>query len=527
MHPSSQPSSVISRGSQEFLLQAHRNNWQRYLAQLPTAAGGGAPRSRARAPWDLCILTASDARQAEMVTRQLEMRRAAGILPTATRFLVIPDPAGLRIGSGGATLRLLAALHNTAPITDPALDPLLEFDPAAQRILIIHSGGDSRRLPHASATGKLFTRIPRVLPDGRASTIFDEFLINLSGVAESVPPGVLLVSGDVLLVFDHLQLKLHRHGVTGVSVAVDAALGTRHGVYVNAPGSPDVQTFLHKASPDLLTAAGAVDDAGLVQIDTGLVWFEEATAHQFATLAQHAAIADLCGLTPNTDALRANTPINLYGDLLLPLARDTQADHYLHDSSDGPATPGLIAARRLLWEQLHRIQFSVERLQPAVFVHFGTSDEYWRMLADDPTLAATCGWSRQAGAWLTPLPPATQAGIVAMNAGLGPLPPDPAATTPALSASHPAPDHPLVVVDSHLAQGVRCSGPAVIAGVHTQHALSLPADCVLHQLPVQHGALAGFVTRLLGLRDDPKHPLGHPKGTYLHQPWTEWLAALG
>ena len=78
---------------------------------------------------------------------------------------------------------------------------------ALQRVLLIHSGGDSRRLPHCSAAGKLFARVPRVLPDGRASTIFDEFLIGLSGLAAQLPPGVLIASGDVLLVFDHLQLN--------------------------------------------------------------------------------------------------------------------------------------------------------------------------------------------------------------------------------------------------------------------------------------------------------------------------------
>ena len=43
--------------------------------------------------------------------------------------------------------------------------------------------------------------------------------------------------------------------------------------------------------------------------------------------------------------------------------------------------------------------FTVERLEPAVFVHFGSSAEYWRMAAGDPSLASLCGWERQAAAY--------------------------------------------------------------------------------------------------------------------------------
>lgn len=517
--------SVIRRGSQEFLCQAHRNNWQRYLAQLAPhhrPAPGivhGASGESARPVWDICVLTASDLRQADMVTRQLELRRAAGLLPQSTHFVVVPDPSGLRIGSGGATLRILAALFNTLARPTGELAALAGPDAPQKRILVIHSGGDSRRLPHCSATGKLFARIPRTLPDGRASTIFDEFLINLSGVAAEAPPGVFLVSGDVLLVFDHLQLGLKRRGITGVSVAVPAEMGTRHGVYVNEPGTRRVESFLHKAPLDKLAAAGAIDPEGMVQIDTGLVWFDAASAAHLAKLVEYPEIAELCGISGDPDTIRANTPLNLYGDLLLPLAQNVQEAEYLEDASDGPPTPGLVAARRHIWPHLADLQFSVERLQPAVFVHFGASDEYWRMVATDRELAATCDWTPQAAAWLPAQDPARQAGVVAINAALGSLPGQP---IPAGAGWRVDPAAPLLVVDSHLAHPIHCEGAAVIAGVHSTRGFTLAADRVLHQLPVQEG----YVTRLLGLRDDPKRVVGQAGATYLHRPWADYLADL-
>jgi len=348
-------------GAAAFLQQAHRNNWQQYLASL---------RPDARRGWDLCILTASDERQAAMYQRQLDWRGAAGLLPARTRFLVLPDPGGRRIGSGGATLRALAKAA-------------VELEDG--RVLIIHSGGDSRRLPHCSAIGKLFARVPRVLPDGRASTIFDEFLISLSGLALSAPAGALIASGDVLLIFDHLQLSFQRPGVVGVAAAAPAEMGLRHGVYVSGDGGRRVRAYLHKAARPELERWQAIAADGSVQIDTGLVWLDRATVRALADMAAEPAIAA--------------ASLNLYGDLLLPLAQSTTRERYLADSSDGPATLEVQRARDVIWERLRGTPFTVERLQPAVFVHFGTTYEYWRMVAADAELAHLCDWAPMAASY--------------------------------------------------------------------------------------------------------------------------------
>ncbi|HEX9115135.1 MAG TPA: L-fucokinase [Anaerolineae bacterium] len=464
-------------GTTAFLQQAHRNNWQRYLSALQSSTAQG---------WDVCVLTAGDERQAAMYRRQLAWRSESHLLPQRTTFLVLPDPAGRRIGSGGATLAALAQV--AAGYAE------------AQRILIIHSGGDSRRLPHCSATGKLFARIPRTLPDGRASTVFDEFLIGLSGLAADAPPGVLIASGDVLLIFDHLQLSLRRPGVTGVAAAAPAEMGTRHGVYVTADAGHMVRSYLHKPSPTDMAQWRAVDAAGQVQIDTGLVWLAGATAGQWRALATEASVAA--------------ASLNLYGDLLLPLAESTTFAAYLADASDGPATPGLQAARRVIWQELRgRAALSVERLQPAVFVHFGTSLEYWRMVAADRDLAELCGWTPVTASW----PPAagnqsTQA--VSINALL-----ESSAETPDMTGDLA----PALVADSRLAHPPARQGAAIISAVQSSLPLALAADVVLCQLP----AADGWVTEVFGLRDDPKQRWDNPGATYMNRPWADWLAAAG
>ncbi len=504
---------MLRDGSADFLKQAHRNNWYKYVASLGPDAPAG---------WDLCVLTASDERQASMYLRQLAVRQGAGLLPPHTQFRVIADPDGQRIGSGGATLRVLAMLDAAALDPDLPCCPAPSVDPqpalprsllSGGRVLVVHSGGDSRRLPHCSAIGKLFARIPRPLPDGRASTLFDEFLIGFGGLAAELPPGVLVASGDVLLVFDHLQLGLRRPGVVGVAAAAPAEMGTQHGVYVRDRDGA-LKVYLHKPSMERMRQWGAIDEDGMVSIDTGLVWLDGTTVQAFVGLARQDAVAPLCGLSSWTGAVPGDGPrppgLNLYGDLLMPLAGSTVLDGYLADTSDGPDTPEIRAARRAIWECLHGVPFAVDRLQPAVFMHFGTSREYWALVADSPDLAQLCGWSRCTASWAQELDHRCGDGWALINAFVD--------TDQTAGARH------ALIVDSCLAGPLEMRGPALIAGLHSDVPLTVAADMVVHQLPLANG---GFVTRVFGLSDDPKLPWDHPAATIVNRPWLTWLGQAG
>lgn len=542
---------MINQGSAFFLQQAHQNNWQQYLYSLKADAAIG---------WDVCILTASNERQASMYRRQLEWRREGGVLPSRTRFEVIADPDGRRIGSGGATLRALLQLR-TSP---------------SERVLLIHSGGDSRRLPHCSATGKLFARVPRELPDGRASSVFDEFLISLSGLSSTLSPGVLLASGDVLLVFDHLQVSFGRPGVIGVAAAAPADTGMHHGVYAADPESKRLRAYLHKPSYPELRAWDALDAEGRVQIDTGLVWLDRSTIERLLSLTTEQAVAKLCGIVE----IAGEAPtegLNLYGDLILPLAESSTYEGYLADTSDGPASPDVQAARRVIWERVQGIPFSVERLQPAVFVHLGTSQEYWDIAAGDPELRRTCGWKAETASWSSsPMAPPQslpsgegQKRFGEDGTGLRPTPSSPIPYLPLPYGESVSPrsraergarvrgdrsqERPAspskredltvlintmlegsivgsenakapLIADSQLRGPVSWEGAAIIARVQTAQPVRLGTDLVLEQLPVAGG---GYVTRIFGMRDDPKRRVRDPSATFLNRPWGDWLARAG
>lgn len=64
-----------------------------------------------------------------------------------TKYLVLPDPDGKRVGSGGATLQVLRKLAEQEDIAG---------DFHNKRILVIHSGGDSKRVPAIFCMWKAF-----------------------------------------------------------------------------------------------------------------------------------------------------------------------------------------------------------------------------------------------------------------------------------------------------------------------------------------------------------------------------------
>ena len=217
-----------------FLRQSYLDAWEDYRRSL----------HRADFPvWDYIILTASNEAQANAYRQQIAIRRAKNLLPARTHYAVLPDPDGLRVGSGGATLNALRYVCTQ------------EGTFAGKRILCIHSGGDSKRVPQYSACGKLFSPVPRELPNGRRSTLFDEFIIGMSGVPSRIRDGMLVLSGDVLLLFNPLQIDAPASGAAAISFKEDVETGKNHGVF-QMDEQGNVGEFLHKQTVETLTSRG-------------------------------------------------------------------------------------------------------------------------------------------------------------------------------------------------------------------------------------------------------------------------------
>lgn len=319
---------------QTYLKQSYEDNWETYQRSLEGGSG--------TTNWDIFIITASNEEQANAYRMQIDQRLANGYLSTETQYIVIPDPKGKRVGSGGATLN---ALYEA--MIQVGLKGVNPFE--GKRILMIHSGGDSKRIPQYSAFGKLFSRVPRELPDGRYSTLFDEFVISLSGIPARMAEGVLIASGDVLLLYNTNQMDLMRKGAVGVGIKVEAQMGTKHGVYLSDERGY-VRKFLHKQPVDKLKEVGAVSETGYVNVDTGLMWMDSEVAYKMLSLILTGGQKDQDKYnTFINDTLR----LNFYGDFLIPLTQEGTLEGYLKEEAEGEYCEALLEVRRKIWDALH------------------------------------------------------------------------------------------------------------------------------------------------------------------------------
>lgn len=161
--------------------------------------------------------------------------------------------------------------------------------------------------------------VPRELPDGRSSTLFDEFIVGMSGVPSRIQEGMLVLSGDVLLLFNPLQIDAQFDGAAAISIKEPVATGKNHGVFLN-DGHDYVKCFLHKQTEERLREMGAVNNAGNVDLDTGAVLFGSALLQALFRLISTEGKVDEKKFR---QFCNEEARISFYGDFLYPLANDS------------------------------------------------------------------------------------------------------------------------------------------------------------------------------------------------------------
>lgn len=354
-----------------FLRQSYLDAWEDYQRSI---------RKASFPQWDYIVLTSSNESQSWAFQEQISKRRAKHVLPKNTKFFVLSDPEGKRIGSGGATLQVLRFLSEQEGLCG---------DFHSKRILVIHSGGDSKRVPQYSLEGKLFSPVPRELPDGRASTLFDEFLIGMSGVPSRFKDGMLVLSGDVLLLFNALQIDAQFTGAAAISMKASAEVGKNHGVFLN-DGSGYVKKFLHKQSVPQLEKAGAINEQNNVDLDTGAVLCDaELCSALFSLISKDGYVEE----DKYSQFVNEKTKISFYGDFLYPLAVDSTLEQYYKENPEGEFCEELKRCRTQIWEALRGFKMKLMCLSPAEFIHFGTTKELRRLLTEEIDDYEFLGWS--------------------------------------------------------------------------------------------------------------------------------------
>lgn len=435
--------------------------------------------------WDYIILTASNEQQAQGFRAQIKMRREERMLPERTHFAVIPDPEGKRVGSGGATLNVLRYIAER--------EGRSSFE--GLRILVIHSGGDSKRIPQYSALGKLFSPVPRRLPDGKSSTLFDEFLISMAGVPARMRDGMLLLSGDVLLLFNPLLVDCPGGCAVALSFKEHVSVGKNHGVYLRGENG-NVARCLQKQTEEQLLAAGAVNEDGMVDIDTGAVIFApEMLSALFGLISADGKASDALCETYINEKVR----LSLYADFLYPLGTQSTLEDFYKEKPEGEFSEELRVCRKAVWEALHPFDMKLQRMAPAKFIHFGTTGELMELLSEGIGQYAHLGWSRCVNSSIVHPNVSGYNSVLSSRAVCG--------RDTYLESSHV---HSSAVVGNHV----------LLSHVDVENEV-IPDGVVLHGLKQKDGR---FVVRIYGIHDNPKLEMNETSafldgsfGTFLEQ----------
>ena len=159
-------------------------------------------------------------------------------------FFCTNDPVGHKLGSGGGTTWLLQQAHEWLN---------------GERCIVLHAGGQSRRLPSYAPSGKILTPIPvfRWERGQRLSqSLLDLQLPLYERMMAQAPQRLttMIVSGDVYIRAAERIGQIPDADVVCYGLWLDASIAKDHGVFVSDRRSPNVlKMMLQKPSTELLS----------------------------------------------------------------------------------------------------------------------------------------------------------------------------------------------------------------------------------------------------------------------------------
>lgn len=324
--------------------------------------------------WDYLILTAANRSQAKIYRRQLRVREELGLLSEFESWMVVADPDGKRVGSGGSTVCCLLNVLNVqqaARETDAWRKCLGQL-----RILIVHGGGDSRRLPAYGPAGKTFIPVPCEGDSALGMTLFDRQL-PVYAALPAPPRGrgqIIITAGDVLLRFDPANVSFARAGITGLGCQAPPERAAQHGVYCCENGGT-IRRFLQKPSVESQERSGAINLFGKTVLDIGVIDFDADTATRLLQMCDVSCDAEQ-QLSLSAEMYRAMTiyGLDFYREICCALGTETTWNEYLDTvRGSGSRWPTELLSR---FHQLaSRLPCSVCVLDQCSFLHFGSTPE--------------------------------------------------------------------------------------------------------------------------------------------------------
>lgn len=174
----------------------------------------------------------------------------------ASDYFCTSDPIGHRLGSGGGTTWILEECHRASESSAEPFENWL----AGQKRIILHAGGQSRRLPSYAPSGKILTPVPVFRWERGQSitqTLLDLQLPLYERIMDAAPANVhtMIVSGDVYIRAAAQLPPVPEADVVCYGLWLDSSIAKDHGVFYSTHSAPSIlDRMLQKPSVDTLNS---------------------------------------------------------------------------------------------------------------------------------------------------------------------------------------------------------------------------------------------------------------------------------
>ena len=254
------------------------------------------------------------------------------------------------------------------------------------RILLLHAGGQSQRMPSASVLGKIFSPIPK-----GETCMYQMLDIKLAMYMPLIPlmgPGIFVACADDFLVYDLgsscENISFGENGFTALAHPSSVSVGTGHGVYVledSEAVNPKVPIQVHnclqvlqKPSETVMYEKGAVLDGKNFEFPPGINIQDKFAYTDSSFFFAHDVTKKFLDYLQKSEPVTCE--IDAYGDFLQALGPNATSGYTKNMSNVSTVTENLLKTRLAIFNCLRDTQLTLLLMNASKFVHIGTTKEY-------------------------------------------------------------------------------------------------------------------------------------------------------
>ena len=287
------------------------------------------------------------------------------------------DPVGHKLGSGGGTTWLLqeAWRQEEGDSSQESGDGRRDFEAwlSQEKRILLHAGGQSRRLPSYAPSGKILTPVP-VFRWERGQRLSQDLLSLQLPLYEKMMAAApdrihtMVVSGDVLIRTNQPLQPIPDADVVCYGLWLDASVARNHGVFVSSRRSPSVlKRMLQKPSvqtlADLQHEHFYLTDIGVWLLSDKAVRLLMARSREADGSLKTYDMYSEFGCALGTDPLIADAELQQLSVAVVPLA----GGEFYHFGTSREMISSTLAIQNLVGDQRY-IMHHDRKPHPSIFV---------------------------------------------------------------------------------------------------------------------------------------------------------------